>query len=67
MLHRSEESGRRGCHVPHGAKRSHKKKAPTVRPGLKSLNAVITIRHLLREEKQGMTASRLSFAVYFSR
>ena len=52
MLHRSEESGRRGCHVPHGAKRSHKKKAPTVRPGLKSLNAVITIRHLLREEKQ---------------
>jgi hypothetical protein len=45
----------------------HKKKAPTIRPGLKSLNAVITIRHLLREEKQGMTASRLSFANYFSR
>src|SRR5438477_12683748 len=42
-------------------------KAPTVRPGLKSLNAVITVRHLLREEKQGTTTLRLSFTNYFSR
>jgi hypothetical protein len=46
---------------------AEKEKAPTRRSGLKSLNAVITVRHLLREEKQGMTALRLSFTNYFSR
>src|SRR5438105_191398 len=44
-----------------------KEKAPTDRSGLKSLNAVITVRRLLREEKQGTTALRLSFNSYFSR
>ena len=43
------------------------RKAPATRPGLKCLIAVITVRHLLREEKQGMTTLRLSFAGYFSR
>src|SRR5688572_12886053 len=35
--------------------------------GCNALNAVITLRHLLREVKQGMTASRLSFAGQDSR
>jgi len=30
--------------------------------GVASLIAVITVRHLLREEKQGTTALQLSFA-----
>jgi hypothetical protein len=34
------------------------KKEPRHEPGLQSLNAVITVRHLLREEKQGMNALR---------
>ncbi len=34
--------------------------------GLQCLIAVITLRHLLREVKQGMTTSRLSFAGQFS-
>lgn len=42
-------------------------KSPGNGPGLKSLIAVITARLLLREEKQGMTALRLSFAYNFSR
>jgi hypothetical protein len=32
-----------------------------VQPGLESLIAVKALKHLLREEKQGMTTSRLSF------
>jgi hypothetical protein len=36
------------------------KKKPQLMLGLASLIAVITLRHLLREEKQGTTASRLS-------
>jgi hypothetical protein len=36
-------------------------------PGPGSLIAVITLRHLLREEKQGTTASRLSFKNDFIR
>jgi hypothetical protein len=47
--------------------RAAKKKAPANRPGLESLIAVITVRLLLREEKQGTTALRLSSAVDFSR
>jgi hypothetical protein len=43
------------------------KKTPAMRLGPASLIAVITLRHLLREEKQGTTASRLSFNSYFSR
>ena len=35
--------------------------------GPQSLIAVITLRHLLREEKQGMTTLRLSFTCNFSR
>ena len=42
------------------------KKAPAFRLGLQCLIAVITLRHLLREVKQGMTASRLSFDSQFS-
>jgi len=38
------------------------KKTPIVRIGVASLIAVITVRHLLREEKQGTTALQLSFA-----
>lgn len=38
-----------------------------MRPGLASLIAVITLRHLLREEKQGTTASQLSFKTYVIR
>jgi hypothetical protein len=34
------------------------KKSPSHKLGLSSLNAVITVRHLLREEKQGMKALR---------
>jgi hypothetical protein len=34
------------------------KKEPRLAPGLSSLNVVITVRHLLREEKQGMKALR---------
>jgi hypothetical protein len=37
------------------------KKEPRHRPGLSSLNAVITVRHLLREEKQGMRPCGVSF------
>lgn len=33
-------------------------KSPSRRLGLQSLNAVITVRHLLREEKQGMNVLR---------
>jgi hypothetical protein len=44
-----------------------KRKPRPSRPGLKSLIAVITVRLLLREEKQGMTTLRLSFSVDFSR
>jgi hypothetical protein len=47
--------------------RAAEKKAPANRPGLESLIAVITVRLLLREEKQGTTALRLSSAVDFSR
>jgi hypothetical protein len=43
-----------------------KKKAPAFRLGLQCLIAVITLRHLLREVKQGMTTSRLSFTGQFS-
>ena len=50
-----------------GPSRRPKEKAPALTPGLKSLIAVITLRHLLREEKQGTTALRLSFAGHFSR
>ena len=46
---------------------SVQRKAPAQGQGLKSLNAVITVRHLLREEKQGTTALQLSFRNYFSR
>jgi hypothetical protein len=38
------------------------KKTPITRIGVASLIAVITLRHLLREEKQGTTALQLSFA-----
>lgn len=31
------------------------KKAPAIRPGLESLIAVKALKHLLREEKQGIT------------
>jgi hypothetical protein len=34
--------------------RAHKKKAPAIGPGLESLIAVKALKHLLREEKQGM-------------
>ena len=44
-----------------------KKSGPGTRPGPASLIAVITVRRLLREEKQGTTTSRLSFIVEFSR
>lgn len=37
----------------HGAKKS-----PSLGLGLQSLNAVNTVRHLLREEKQGTNALR---------
>jgi len=37
------------------------KKAPAEKPGPQSLIAVITLRLLLREEKQGTTTLRLSF------
>jgi porphobilinogen synthase len=43
------------------------KRGPDTGPGPASLVAVITPRHLLREEKQGMTTLRLSFIDYFSR
>jgi hypothetical protein len=46
--------------------RTHKKRGPGTGPGPASLIAVITLRHLLREEKQGMTSSRISFKNYFS-
>jgi hypothetical protein len=35
-----------------------KKKSPDHGPGLQSLIAVITVRHLLREEKQGTNTLR---------
>jgi hypothetical protein len=44
-----------------------KKKAPAYGPGQKSLIAVITVRLLLREEKQGTTTLRLSFTGNFIR
>jgi len=43
-------------------RRHDAKKTPIVRIGVASLIAVITVRHLLREEKQGTTALQLSFA-----
>jgi hypothetical protein len=43
------------------------KKKPWPKPGLGSLVAVITPRHLLREEKQGTTASQLSSEANFIR
>jgi len=46
--------------------RCAKRKAPASLLGLQSLIAVITLRLLLREEKQGMTTLRLSFAGYFN-
>jgi hypothetical protein len=58
--------GRRGQDERFAAGRTLKEK-PRPRPGLQSLIAVITLRRLLREEKQGMTALRLSFEGYFSR
>jgi hypothetical protein len=50
-----------------GVESQAQKKAPAMRLGPASLIAVITLRHLLREEKQGTTASRLSFKSHFSR
>jgi hypothetical protein len=50
-----------------GCEARAEEKSPDRKSGLKSLNAVITVRHLLREEKQGMTALRLSFTDHFSR
>jgi hypothetical protein len=44
--------------------RQPKMKGPGHGPGLQSLIAVITLRRLLREEKQGMTTLRLSFGAY---
>jgi hypothetical protein len=44
---------------------SQKKALAYKSQGLKSLNAVITVRLLLREEKQGMTALRLSLKIDF--
>jgi hypothetical protein len=41
-----------------GATWAAQKKEPRHGRGCVSLNAVITVRHLLREEKQGMKASR---------
>ena len=42
-------------------------KNPGHGPGLESLIAVITLRLLLREEKQGTTTSRLSSKINLSR
>jgi hypothetical protein len=47
-----------GCRRLAGV-RDRRKKGPGMTPGPASLIAVITLRHLLREEKQGTTASRL--------
>jgi len=47
---------------PAGGGHAAMKKAPARRPGPASLIAVNTLRHLLREEKQGKTAFRLSSA-----
>ncbi|KQV55477.1 hypothetical protein ASC95_29185 [Pelomonas sp. Root1217] len=44
----------------------HQKKAPVQDRGRESLIAVITLRLLLREEKQGTTTLRLSFKNQFS-
>jgi hypothetical protein len=44
---------------------SQKKALAHKSQGLKSLNAVITVRLLLREEKQGVTALRLSLKIDF--
>jgi hypothetical protein len=41
------------------------KKEPRHEPGLASLNAVITVRHLLREEKQGMRPCGVSFRINY--
>jgi hypothetical protein len=38
--------------------RRHKKRSPGLSRGCKSLIAVNTVRHLLREEKQGTNALR---------
>jgi hypothetical protein len=46
---------------------AQKKSPDPLGQGFESLNAVITVRRLLREEKQGMTTLRLSFNGYFSR
>ena len=48
--------------------RGGRKRSPgTCAPGLASLIAVMTVRRLLREEKQGMTTLRLSFKNHSSR
>jgi hypothetical protein len=44
-----------------GSKTGAERKSPGLLPGLECLHAVITVGHLLREGKQGMTASQLSF------
>ena len=46
---------------------AQKKSPDPLGQGFESLNAVITVRRLLREEKQGMTTLRLSFTANFSR
>jgi hypothetical protein len=46
---------------------AQKKSPDPLGQGFESLNAVITVRRLLREEKQGMTTLRLSFNSYFTR
>jgi hypothetical protein len=49
------------------AAQTHKKIGPGTGPRPASLVAVITPRHLLREEKQGKITSRLSSKNNFSR
>lgn len=46
---------RRDLHPKECARAGRTKKAPATGPGLKSLIAVKALKHLLREEKQGMT------------
>jgi hypothetical protein len=59
-LQRPETAARRG------SASAWRKKKPRQKPGRESLIAVITLRLLLREEKQGTTALRLSFTGKFS-
>src|SRR5207237_1358891 len=44
-----------------------RKRKPRARRGLEALSLSLTVRHLLREEKQGTKALRLSFVDHFSR